>query len=315
MIYTLTLNPAVDRELTVPDLTFDTVLRAVESRVDVGGKGFNVSRLLQEMGTASTAVALLGGRTGEMLRDGLAALGIPTDFVWVPDETRTNVSIVTPAHGHSIKVNESGPVILPEKQSEILRNIEARTQAGDWWVMSGSLPPGIPDDFYARAIGIVNTARAYAILDTSGEALRLGCTARPTLVKPNLTEAQLLTGQLLETGKEGTQSELIACAAAIKAIGPENVIISSGGSGALLYTGQGAWMARSPTIEERNPIGAGDALVGGVVWAMNQSFDLPEALGWGVACGAAAASQDGTGVGSRQRIEALHLQVTIERIR
>jgi fructose-1-phosphate kinase PfkB-like protein len=125
MIYTLTLNPAVDRELTVPAITYDTVLRAAQSQVDFGGKGFNVSRLLMGLGSASTAVGFLGGKTGEILQEGLQSLGIGTDFVWISGETRTNISIVTPTGGHYIKVNEKGPVIAPEKQQELLVKIGA----------------------------------------------------------------------------------------------------------------------------------------------------------------------------------------------
>src|SRR6185503_3991113 len=150
MIYTLTLNPAVDRELTVPTMEFDSVLRASESRVDFGGKGFNVSRLLGGMGAASTAVGFLGGRAGELLQDGLQSLGIGTDFVWVPGETRTNVSIVTESHNHYIKVNEKGPLVDDAKQQELLDKIDSLAQSDDWWVLAGSLPPGLPNDIYAR---------------------------------------------------------------------------------------------------------------------------------------------------------------------
>src|SRR6266851_862152 len=115
MIYTLTLNPAVDRELTVPALEYNAVLRASESRVDFGGKGFNVSRLLKSLGATSTAVGFLGGRSGELLQDGLQELGIGADFVWVSGETRTNISIVTETHNHYIKVNEKGPLVEQAK--------------------------------------------------------------------------------------------------------------------------------------------------------------------------------------------------------
>ena len=163
MIYTLTLNPAVDRELTVPVVEFDAVLRAIDARIDFGGKGFNVSRLLKGMGVASTAVGFLGGRTGEILQDGLLALGIDTDFVWVPDETRTNISIVTPSHSHYLKVNEKGPVVDPAKQEELLGKIDFLTRPGDWWVLAGSLPPGVTDDFYARIIRVLHLHQAKAI--------------------------------------------------------------------------------------------------------------------------------------------------------
>lgn len=313
MIYTLTLNPAVDRELTVPEITFDTVLRASEFRVDFGGKGFNVSRLLQQMGIASTAVGFLGGRAGELLQDGLRTLGILTDFVWIPGETRTNVSIVTPARARYIKVNEKGPLIGPDKQQELLGKVETLTHPGDWWVLAGSLPPGIAGDFYARIIHIINQRQAHAVLDTSGEALRLGCIEKPYLVKPNLDEARELIGRALEIGGN-FPVEVVAVAAKIRELGAQNAIISLGKTGALLQTEQGTWLAHSPNIQEMNPIGAGDALVGGVVWALIQNYPLKETLKWGVASGAAAASLGGTEVGSRHHIEALLKQVCCERV-
>jgi 1-phosphofructokinase family hexose kinase len=309
MIYTLTLNPAVDRELTVPAMEFDSVLRATSARVDFGGKGFNVSRLLTGLGAASTAVGFLGGRAGELLQDGLQSLGIGTDFVWVPDETRTNVSIVTEAHDHYIKVNEKGPLITEAKQKELLDKIDALAKPGDWWVLAGSLPPGVPDDFYARIVNLLNKHEASAILDTSGESLRLGCAEKPYLLKPNSEEAQALTGLPMDT-----PAEIAAAATKICELGAQNVVISMGKAGALLHTAAGTWLTHSPKIKEKNPIGAGDSMVGGLVWALTQGIALKEALGWGVASGAATASLSGTEVGSRTLIEELFSQVQYERL-
>ena len=180
MIYTLTLNPAVDRELTVPSVEFDSVLRASSSQIDFGGKGFNVSRLLIGLGVKSTAVGFVGGKAGEVLKDGLDSLNIGTDFVWVPGETRTNISIVTLTDGHYIKVNEKGPLVNVTKQIELLEKIRDLACPNDWWVLAGSLPPGVPDAFYAKIISLLNEKQAFSILDTIGEPLRLGCLKNPT---------------------------------------------------------------------------------------------------------------------------------------
>jgi 1-phosphofructokinase family hexose kinase len=305
MIYTLTLNPAVDRELTVPVVEYDSVLRATESRVDFGGKGFNVSRLLKSLGAPSTAVGFLGGRSGELLQHGLQDLGIGTDFVWVAGETRTNISIVTESHDHYIKVNEKGPLVGQSSQDELLAKIDAITGPGDWWVLAGSLPPGVEEDFYARIVRVLNQHQAKAVLDTTCESLRLGCAEHPFLVKPNLEEAQVLTGLPMDSPAQVAQA-----AAAIRTMGAQNVVISMGKSGALLQTGIGSWQIGTPSIQEKNPIGAGDSMVGGLVWALTERFPLREALGWGVASGAATASQGGTEVGSRALIEVLVDQVT-----
>jgi 1-phosphofructokinase family hexose kinase len=309
MIYTLTLNPAVDRELTVPMMEFDSVLRATGARVDFGGKGFNVSRLLKGLGTTSTAVGFLGGRAGELLQDGLQSLGIGTDFVWVPEETRTNVSIVTEAHDHYIKVNEKGPLVSETKQKELLDKIDSLAKPGDWWVLAGSLPPGLPDDFYAQIVNLLNQHKANAILDTSGESLRLGCAAKPYLLKPNAEEAHAMTGLPMDTPAESAVAATKICE-----LGAQNVVISMGKAGALLQTVEETWLTHSPKIKEQNPIGAGDSMVGGLVWALTQGIALKEALGWGVASGAATASLPGTEVGSRPLIEELFSQVQYERL-
>ena len=309
MIYTLTLNPAVDRELTVAAIEYDSVLRASESRVDFGGKGFNVSRLLKGLGAESTAVGFLGGKAGEILQDGLQSLGIGTEFVWVPGETRTNVSIVTQGGGHYIKVNEKGPLVDSAKQQELLDKIATLAQPGDWWVLAGSLPPGCAEDFYARIVAVLNEHGSLTLLDTTGEALRLGCAEKPYLVKPNAEEARALTKLPVET-----PAEIAAVAAEIRRMGAQNVVISMGKAGALLQTAEETWLTHSPQIREKNPIGAGDSMVGGLVWALTNGLSLKESLGWGVASGAATASLNGTEVGTRKLIEKLLTQVEYERL-
>lgn len=308
MIYTLTLNPAIDRELTVAAFEFNTVLRATQARVDWGGKGFNVSRLLMGLGAPSTAIGFVGGKAGEFLQAGLRALGIGTDFVWVAEETRTNVSVVTPVGGQYLKVNEAGPQITLEKQQELLAKIEALAAPGDWWVLAGSLPPGVPASFYAQMIEVLNKRGALSLLDTSGEALRLGCQAGPFLIKPNAEETQALTHLQVKT-----PTEIMEAATHLRALGARHVVISMGKAGALLQISENEnWLAHSPPIKEKNPIGAGDSMVGGLVWALTQGLALPEALRWGIASGAATASLSGTEVGARPLIEELQAQVRLE---
>jgi 1-phosphofructokinase family hexose kinase len=307
MIYTLTLNPAIDRELTVEEIEYDKVLSALEARVDFGGKGFNVSRMLMALGTSSVAVGFVGGNTGRRLQDGLHALGIDSDFVWVETETRTNISVVTQAHDHYIKVNEKGPLVGEAKQAELLDKIESIARAGDWWVLAGSLPPGVDDAFYARIIKVLNERQAVAVLDTTGEALRLGCYEKPFLIKPNGEETQALTAMPVDT-----PVQVALAASELRKMGAQNAVISLGKSGALLQTAEATWMVHPPVVREKNPIGAGDAMVGGLVWALAQKIPLDEALSWGVASGAAAASLSGTNVGSLAQVMELRSQVRIE---
>jgi len=307
MIYTLTLNPAIDRELTVDKVEYDKVLSALEARVDLGGKGFNVSRMLMSLGTPSVAVGYVGGNTGRRLQDGLHALGVDSDFVWVDTETRTNISIVTRLHDHYIKVNEKGPQVSEAKQAELLDKIDSIARAGDWWVLAGSLPPGVDEAFYARIIRVLSERQAIAILDTTGDALRLGCDEKPFLIKPNGEETQALTNMPIETPEQVAEA-----ATELRRMGARNVVISLGKAGALLQTAEATWIVHPPIVKEKNPIGAGDAMVGGLVWALAQGDPLDEALSWGVASGAAAASLSGTDVGSLAYITELRSQVRIE---
>jgi len=309
MIYTVTLNPAVDRELVVDKIAFDTVLRASEWRVDCGGKGFNVARMLQSLGTPSVALGFAAGKTGELLNEALQSLGIETGFVWVKGETRTNVTIVSADHDHYVKVNEPGPSIVDDDLSKLMQKIQGLARPGDAWVLAGSLPPGVPPSIYADMITILQSAGARVFLDTSDEALRRACQAKPFLIKPNAEEAQALTGLPIDT-----PAEIAAAGKAIHTLGAGNVIISLGKQGALLVGGQRAWLAASPDIEERNPIGAGDSMVAGLVWGLSQGDDMPEALCRGIACGAATASQSGTAVGTLSQVKALLARVSLAEV-
>ncbi|HSV86287.1 MAG TPA: 1-phosphofructokinase [Levilinea sp.] len=308
MIYTVTLNPAVDRELVVPAIMFDAVLRSQKPRVDWGGKGFNVSRMLMSLGTPSTALGFAGGKAGEMLQDGLHSLGIKTNFVWVEGETRTNISIVEQESGRYIKVNEPGPLINRSQFEQMRSKVQQLAHPGDWWVLSGSLPPGIPSDGYAQLIELLHAAHAHTILDCDGEPLRLGCAARPYLAKPNHFEAGWLTGRTISSTLDA-----IHAASEIVIMGPEQVVISMGKDGAALVNRAGAWRASSPSIHPGNPIGAGDSLVGGMVWALARLIPIHEALSWGIACGAATASLNGTEVGGEPLVRSLQSEIAVER--
>jgi 1-phosphofructokinase family hexose kinase len=307
MIYTLTLNPALDKELAVPEIVFDSVLRASAERVDFGGKGFNVSRALAALGQESVALGFVGGSTGRVIASGLANLGISTDFVEIGNETRTNVSIVSQSQAQHLKVNEDGPTICPPEQACLLGKIESLAQPGDWWVLSGSLPPGVEPGIYRDIVQRIQAADARAILDTSGTPLQVGCVARPFLVKPNGVEAEQLTGLPISSPKEAA-----VAAMAIHGMGVPNVLISLGKAGAVLSDGRRNWLAMPPVIQQRNPIGAGDASVAGLVWGLSKGLALPDALRWSMASGAAAASLDGTAMGTYEYVESLtqHVELT-----
>ncbi|MCA9231257.1 MAG: 1-phosphofructokinase [Planctomycetales bacterium] len=302
MIYTVTLNPAVDRELTVPSIEFDTVLRAAKQQTDIGGKGFNVSRMIRQLGGESVALGLVGGHAGKFLCNGLDDLGIATDFVWLAEETRTNTSIVAISEDQYLKVNETGPTVSPAEQAELVGKILRTVSRRDWCVLSGSLPPGISPSFYAELIEKLQQVGARAILDTSGEALSRGVEAAPEIVTPNLAEATELTGC----------ADPVAAAQALRRRGARQVIITLGSRGAVLLEHDSLYQVTPPEIVERNAIGAGDALVAGIVFGLEDGMPLHEALRWGVACGTVAAGLAGTAFGDLKSVRQVFDQLHIE---
>ena len=294
MIYTLTLNPAVDREYRVPELGFNAVLRASETRSDPGGKGFNVSRMLAQLEQPTTAIAFAGGKAGEWLEQELNERGIATHFVWLDGgETRTNTTIVAD-HDH-IKVNEAGPQVSQEDIGRLYALVDSLVKDGDWWVLAGSLPPGCPVSIYADLVANIKAGGGNVMLDTAGEALKQALPSQPDWIKPNEVEAADLTGQ----------SDPAEALAWFAEKGLTQVVISLGKDGVLFFEDGGLQQIHPPTIDEQNPIGAGDAFVGGMVCGLSQGKSRRNAVQLGVVCGALAASKPGTDFGTRAEIDAL----------
>jgi 1-phosphofructokinase family hexose kinase len=307
MIFTVTLNPVLDRTLTVPRLQFDEMVRATSSRVDWGGKGFNVSRALRVLGVESVAMGFVGGATGQTLENGLRELGIATDLIQISGDTRTNVVIVEAETGHYIKVNETGPRVTKDEVGSFLGRVCARARSGDIWVLSGSLPPGVPQEFYAQLTGVIQAQGALTLLDSSGDPLRLGSAANPYLIKPNRAEAAKVTGQAIQSPVDALHA-----VHSLLAQGVQHVALSLGPDGLLLASQQQAVWARPPQVTAKNPVGAGDALLAGVAWALTGGLSVAEVARWGVSVGTAAAVREGVSFGGRAEVEAYYDQVRVE---
>lgn len=308
MIYTVTLNPALDKEYCVSELLPNAVLRAYSVNLDYGGKGFNIARMLAAFGSDCIALGFVGGHTGEVLQTGLQGIGLRTDFVQVSGETRTNISIVSDREGDYFKVNEAGPDVSDREVAELLGKIEDLVQPQDWWVLAGSLPRGVPDDIYARMIERIHQGGAKAVLDSSGAAFRLGCEAGPFLIKPNREEiAQISSGEV------ENPTELYKAIAGIHEIGVENIVLSAGKEKSICSNGVEIWVGVPPKVDEKNPIGAGDAMLAAVVERLSRGAGWGEAFTWGIAAGSAAASLRGTSMPTRPQVEKLLNKVMIRK--
>ncbi len=194
MIITLTPNPSVDRTLVVHRLKFNEILRAEPALLDWGGKGLLVSRGLVALGQPSLALGWVGGGTGKTLEDGLNKLGIKTDFVWVDGETRTNTVIQEESNDWYMLVNETGPNIPTSGIDEMIAKASKYANPGDIWVTAGSLPPGVPEDFFASLIRMLKAKGVHVVFDATGPSFKLGVTEVPWMLYPEVFEAERLVG-------------------------------------------------------------------------------------------------------------------------
>lgn len=309
MIYTLTLNPALDLELTVPSIAYDRVLRAVGVRTDCGGKGFNISRAFKAVGVESMAMGWVGGKTGERLAEELAQLGVRTDLTWVPGETRTNVHILERETGRYIKVNQPGPVVGAAECDRMVDKVTQTARAGDLWLLTGSLPPGAPSALYSDLVRSVQQAGGFALVDADGDNLIAACSAKPTMVKPNALEAVQFAGFAVYGLPDARRAAEVFHYAGVKV-----VLITLGEKGAVLSQDGSAWWARPPEIHADIPTGAGDATMAGYAWGLSRNLSPEETLRLAVASGTASASLPGTAVAGKELIEAFSGQVVISRV-
>jgi 1-phosphofructokinase family hexose kinase len=307
MIYTVTLNPTLDRTLTVPQITFDQVLRATSLQLDWGGKGFNVSRALKALGGESLALGFAGGATGQILEHGLNELGIPTALTHIRGETRSTTVIIDESSGRHVKVNELGPQISPQEAAALLEEIRQLVAPGDTWVISGSLPPGLRPGFYADLVQLVQAQGGRVFLDASSEPFCLGCAAAPFGVKPNTLEASQASGIPIDSEESCQQAAEYFIKQGIRL-----VAVSMGEYGLLLVTPEGWARAYPPRLPAPNPTGAGDALLAGVVWALERKYNLEVTARWGVACGTASAARPGVSFGSLEEVSAIARLVTLD---
>jgi 1-phosphofructokinase family hexose kinase len=308
MIVTVTLNPTLDKTFGLPKLQLGELNRAQWIRQDLGGKGINVSRALRALGLDSKIVSFVGGHTGRAMQDGLRAAGFDGCFVEIEGETRANITLFDEAANQYTKINEPGPTVGPHHVTELAAQVEQLVQPNDLWAFCGSLPPGAPADLYARLIERVQSRGGRAFLDTSGPALRAGLTARPFALKPNSEEAAELLQFALR--RDGEHFEAVG---RLQAEGVAVVALSRGADGLILAMNGEIIQARPPAVDARSPVGAGDSALAGLLWAVSAGCDPAETARRAVACGTAAAMQEGTGVGDRALVEELLRQVVIAR--
>lgn len=283
MIYTVTLNPSIDFIVRIDTVKIGSVNRMDSDDKFVGGKGINVSRILQRLGQDNTATGFIGGFTGRFVEEGLLAEGIKTDFVHVDQDTRINVKIKA---DEETEINGTGPLISDE-QVKALEAVLSQLSSEDTVVFAGSAPANLGNQIYKRLIPLVRQTGAQIVCDFEGQTLLDALAYQPLLVKPNNHELEAIFNVELKG-----LNDVERYAREILAKGAQNVIISMAGDGALLVTPEAAYFAKPIKGQVKNSVGAGDSMVAGFTGEFVKTADPVEALKWGVACGTATAFSD-----------------------
>lgn len=297
MVYTVTLNPALDYEVLVDGFRAGELNRTSREHMHFGGKGVNVSTVLHHLGVETVALGFVAGFTGKALEDGLKAGGIRTDFVRLEEGlTRVNVKIRSGGGGGETEINSQGPPIPAPALEALLRKLDGLGE-GDVLVLAGSLPAGLPADVYQTILARVEGRGVLTVVDAARDVLRGVLPYRPFLIKPNSAEL----GELF--GREAlSEEEILPLARSLQAQGARNVLVSMGGTGSLLLdeTG-GARRLGVPPGTVRHTVGAGDSMVAGFLagWLSTGSYETAHRMG--TAAGSATAFSDGLAGGEEIR--------------
>lgn len=310
MIVTVTLNPAIDQTLVVPRFVPGDTIRIKSSRLDPGGKGINVSRVIKELGGESIAMGFAAGGLGRYIEGTLETVGIETDFVHTHGEARTNITILEEArHEHTI-LSEPGPRTDPSFVTTLRQHLKARLQPGDWLVIAGSIPPPLPMSVYGDIIHEANEMGVHTVLDADGGALAAGAEAIPRIVKGNRRELERLLDRPLDD-----EPSTLEAAADVRETGIQTVVVTRGRHGAVAIDGNSPPLRGvAPRVRAMSPVGSGDALLAGFVLTLSRGGSMEEALRLGIASGTAAVLTQGTELCHRREVDILLPRVKVQEI-
>lgn len=305
-LITLTLNPALDLATSAERVTPTHKLRCGPVCRHPGGGGVNVARVLHRLGASVQAWMLAGGPAGAQAQQLLQAEGVATRVLPIASDTRENFSVIETSTGQEFRFVLPGPTVQASEWQALLDALAAHAPAPRWWIASGSLPPGVPDDFYARVAALARAQGSRLVVDSSGAALAAALQAGVYLVKPSLRELREHSGLPLEDAPawRAAAQSLVQCGAAAM------VALSLGEQGAVLATKDGVWEAPAlPLSAATGTTGAGDCFLAGLAWALDQGESPPEALRWAMAAGGAALLATGTALAQTADIARLLPQV------
>lgn len=287
-ITTLTINPSLDKSTHFTGLIAEQKIRCEKPRYDAGGGGINVSKAIAKLGEKTTCVFTSGGSSGEMLEDLIVKEKLESSVIKTKNWTRENFIAFENKTKAQYRFGFPGNEFSENEKEEILQSIKGLQT--DYLVISGSLNEGLPSNFYQEIAKIANKSNIKVVVDTSGEALQKVLETGVYLIKPNIGElAKLIGVERLELPEvEKAAKKLISTNSA------EIVVVSLGAEGAILVSKDQTHLVKAPKVEKKSTVGAGDSMVGGMVWALSQNKTLKEVIQIGVCCGTAATMNEGT---------------------
>lgn len=308
MIFTVTLNPALDRAIVVERLMLEDTSRVIEEAHYAAGKGIDVSRVIKELGGQSVALGLLGGYDGLHIEGLLINAGVMTDFTRISDETRTNIILKENATSRQFMISAAGPEVTAAEIGQFYQHI-LQIQGMNYMVLCGSLPRGVTPNLYGQLILAGKKKKAFIVLDTDGQALKESIEYQPTCIKPNRFElSRLVQRDLLN------ESEIISACDDLHHKGIPYVLVSRGKEGLILSTKERKIKAAAPPVDVKSTVGAGDSVVAGFVLAHSQGKDLIECLRLGCAAGTATAKTPGTELCHQADVQSILPQVQISEL-
>ena len=308
MILTLTINPAIDRTIAVDRLAFEDRAYILSSKDSPGGRGINAACVIHSFGGQTTAILPAGGSSGTRFTEFMKDCGFPVVVVPIRNKVRTNL-IITDRHGLTVKLNEPGPRLEKAELAKIGKTVRSYLDKTRWLMLCGSLPPGVPSNFYANLIHEAHKRNVRTLLDTDGDALLEGVEAKPTVATPNQQEAERLLNTALLT-----RTHYVGAAERIRKMGAEAAVLSLGSRGAIGAFPGGMVEVIPPRVEAVSPIGAGDALAAAFLWAMENKPDYADAVRWGVAAGTASAKLPGMKFASLPETREVYSHVEVRRL-
>ena len=303
-VVTITLNPAIDRTVTISNFTAGAVNRVESVRSHPGGKGVNVASALADHGHGVAVTGFLGRSNAGAFEELFSQKKIADHFVRIAGQTRIGIKITDPVRAETTDINFPGPAPTSEELSMLRWQIA--TLEAEWFVVAGSLPPGVDPKIYREIIAGLRQSGRKVLLDTSGEPFSLALEARPTVVKPNIHEFEAFVGHPLSN-----EQEVVAAARILIDRGIELVVISMGKEGACFITATESVMARPPEIEVKSTVGAGDAMVAGILSGQLEKLSLGECARLATAFSIDSLGRLESGLSSRSAIESAMQKVTL----